>query len=80
MEAVVANLTEPGKKALVVVTGYFGDRLAGMFERYGASVDRLSGEWGRAITPAAVADRLSYGIKFPHSMHRFRRDSPVTAR
>jgi alanine-glyoxylate transaminase/serine-glyoxylate transaminase/serine-pyruvate transaminase len=26
MEAVVANLTEPGKRALVVVNGYFADR------------------------------------------------------
>src|SRR5262245_40509847 len=30
MEAVIANLAEPGRRALVVVTGYFGDRLAGM--------------------------------------------------
>ena len=30
METVVANLVEPGKRVLVVVTGYFGDRLAQM--------------------------------------------------
>jgi alanine-glyoxylate transaminase / serine-glyoxylate transaminase / serine-pyruvate transaminase len=58
METVVANLTEPGRRALVVVTGYFGDRLAGMFARYGATVDRVDGEWGRAIDPAAVSARL----------------------
>src|SRR5262249_54889091 len=27
METVVANLVAPGKRVLVVVTGYFGDRL-----------------------------------------------------
>src|SRR4051812_11230588 len=30
MEAAVANLTRPGSRALVVVNGYFGDRLAQM--------------------------------------------------
>lgn len=59
MEAAVANLTEPGRRALVVVNGYFGDRLSAMFARYGASVDRVEGEWGRAIDPSRVADALS---------------------
>lgn len=58
MEAVVANLTQPGHRALVVVTGYFGDRLAGILARYGAVVDRVDGEWGRAIDPARVAAAL----------------------
>ncbi len=59
MEAVVANLAEPGKRALVIVTGYFGDRLAQMFERYGATVERVNVEWGRAAEPARVADALA---------------------
>ena len=54
MEAVVANLTEPGACVLVIVTGYFGERLAEMFERYGAAVERLRVEWGQAVDPAAV--------------------------
>jgi alanine-glyoxylate transaminase/serine-glyoxylate transaminase/serine-pyruvate transaminase len=54
METVVANLTEPGKKVLVIVTGYFGDRLAQMFERYGAQVERLNVEWGKSVDPSAV--------------------------
>ncbi len=61
MEAVVANLTKPGHRALVVVTGYFGDRLAGIFARYGAEVDRVEGEWGRAIAPAKVQAALAAG-------------------
>ena len=58
MEAVVANLTKPGSRALVVVTGYFGERLCNMLQRYGAAVDRVEGEWGRAIEPAAVEKAL----------------------
>ena len=54
METAVANLVAPGKRALVVVTGYFGDRLVEMCSRYGAEVTRVEGEWGRAIDPAAV--------------------------
>jgi alanine-glyoxylate transaminase / serine-glyoxylate transaminase / serine-pyruvate transaminase len=54
MEAAVANITKPGTRALVVVTGYFGDRLAHVFERYGASVARVETEWGRACDPSAV--------------------------
>src|SRR5690606_4018707 len=61
MEAVVANLTRPGTRALVVVTGYFGERLCNMLGRYGAAVDRIDGEWGRAIDPTLVEARLGAG-------------------
>src|SRR5580765_886658 len=59
MEAAVANVVEPGRRALAVVTGYFGDRLAQMLARYGASVETLDVEWGRAVDPAAVERALS---------------------
>ena len=35
MEAAVANAVADGSRGVVIVTGYFGDRLAQMFERYG---------------------------------------------
>ena len=35
MEMAVANLMQPGDKALVVNTGYFSDRIAAMLERHG---------------------------------------------
>jgi alanine-glyoxylate transaminase/serine-glyoxylate transaminase/serine-pyruvate transaminase len=54
METVVSNLVAGGTRVLVIVTGYFGDRLAQMCERYGADVRRLDVEWGRACDP----DRL----------------------
>ena len=59
MEAAVANITAPGTRVLVVVTGYFGDRLAQIFERYGAAVTRVEVEWGRACDPAAVERALA---------------------
>jgi alanine-glyoxylate transaminase/serine-glyoxylate transaminase/serine-pyruvate transaminase len=59
MEAAVANLAQSGRRALAVVTGYFGDRLAEMLARHGAAVDRLDVEWGRAVDPAAVEQALA---------------------
>lgn len=58
METAVANLVQPGTRVLCVVTGYFGDRLAQMCERYGGDVRRLDVEWGRACDPDAVARAL----------------------
>jgi alanine-glyoxylate transaminase/serine-glyoxylate transaminase/serine-pyruvate transaminase len=59
METAVANLVADGTRALVVVNGYFGERLVQMCERYGATVQRLDGEWGRACDP----DRLRAALK-----------------
>ena len=58
METTVANLVKDGTRATVVVSGYFGDRLAQMCERYGATVTRLDVEWGRACDPAALRTLL----------------------
>ncbi len=58
METTVANLVQPGSRVLVVVTGYFGERLAQMCERYGATVTRLEVEWGRACDPEALERAL----------------------
>jgi alanine-glyoxylate transaminase / serine-glyoxylate transaminase / serine-pyruvate transaminase len=58
METAVANLVKEGTRATIVVSGYFGDRLAQMCERYGASVARLSVEWGRSCDPDALRAQL----------------------
>jgi alanine-glyoxylate transaminase/serine-glyoxylate transaminase/serine-pyruvate transaminase len=42
----------------VVVTGYFGDRLVQIMERYGATVRRIDVEWGRAVDPALLRAEL----------------------
>jgi alanine-glyoxylate transaminase/serine-glyoxylate transaminase/serine-pyruvate transaminase len=59
METTVANLVRDGTRALVVVSGYFGDRLAQMCQRYGATVTRLDVEWGRACDPDALRRQLA---------------------
>ena len=59
METAVANTVRQGTKVTVVVTGYFGDRLAQMCERYGAVVTRVNGEWGRAADPASLEHSLA---------------------
>ena len=58
METAVANLVREGSRATVVINGYFGDRLAQMCERYGATVSRLNAEWGVAVDPAALRGQL----------------------
>jgi alanine-glyoxylate transaminase / serine-glyoxylate transaminase / serine-pyruvate transaminase len=58
MEAAVANTVDDRTRAVVVVTGYFGDRLAQMIERYGARVRRVDVEWGRAVDPQRLKDEL----------------------
>jgi alanine-glyoxylate transaminase / serine-glyoxylate transaminase / serine-pyruvate transaminase len=61
METAVANLVRDGSRATVVINGYFGDRLAQMCERYGATVSRLNAEWGAACDPEALRKQLQAG-------------------
>jgi alanine-glyoxylate transaminase/serine-glyoxylate transaminase/serine-pyruvate transaminase len=61
METAVANLTKTGSRAAVVAGGYFGDRLAQMLERYGATVSRIPVEWGRACDPDQLSRALQSG-------------------
>jgi len=58
METAIANLVREGTRVLVIVTGYFGDRLAQMCTRYGAAVTRLDVEWGKACDPDALRKTL----------------------
>jgi len=58
MEAAIANVVTESSRAVVVVTGYFGDRLVQILERYGATVRRIDVEWGRAVDPALLRAEL----------------------
>lgn len=69
MEAAVANLTRPGTRAVAIVTGYFGERLAQMLQRYGAVVSRVEGEWGRACDPARLESALKAGADLVAMVH-----------
>jgi aspartate aminotransferase-like enzyme len=67
-ESAVANLTEPGERALVVSSGNFGERWAQMTARYGADLDHLRYEWGETPDPADVAARAQ-GARIVYIVH-----------
>jgi len=63
MDTAVANMIEPGDKALVVNTGFFSDRMATILERYGAQVTQVKAPVGsrptiEAVEAALKADRF----------------------
>ncbi len=58
MDLAGANLVEPGDRALVVNTGYFGDRFGGLLERYGAQVTHVRAPVGGAPALDDVAQAL----------------------
>ena len=69
METAIANIAAPGMRAVAVVTGYFGDRLAQMLQRYGAAVSRVDVEWGRACDPGQLERALSGGADIVTMVH-----------
>jgi aspartate aminotransferase-like enzyme len=58
LEAAAVNTLSPGDKVLSVTIGVFGDRFADIAETYGANVQRLKFEWGKAADPEKVRDAL----------------------
>ncbi len=61
MEIAAANLIEPGDRVVVVVSGYFSDRMVEILRRYGAEVVEVTAPVGDAPTPDAVREILSKG-------------------
>ena len=59
MEAVIANLVEPGDRVLVGVNGIFGTRLATMVERHGGTSLSLEVPWGTTIPLEQLREGLS---------------------
>ena len=59
MDLAVANLVEPGDKALAISTGYFGDRMIAILERYGCHVDHLTAPVGDRPSKEEVQSALS---------------------
>lgn len=58
LESAVVNTISPGDKVLVPVQGVFSDRFAKIAASYGADVEAIQVEWGRAVDPGAVLERL----------------------
>ncbi|MCB0430827.1 MAG: alanine--glyoxylate aminotransferase family protein [Flavobacteriales bacterium] len=54
MDMAVVNLVEPGDEALVISTGYFGDRYEDLLSRYGVKVTKLEAPVGDVPDPADV--------------------------
>ena len=59
MDMPAANLVEPGKRSLVVNTGYFSDRFGDILSRYGAEVTHLRAPVGSAPSSEEVEAALS---------------------
>ena len=58
MEMAIANVTKDGDNVLIVSNGYFGDRYIEICERKNLNVDVLSAEWGDAVTPEEIEEKL----------------------
>jgi alanine-glyoxylate transaminase/serine-glyoxylate transaminase/serine-pyruvate transaminase len=63
MEIAVANIVEPGDRAVVVETGYFSNRMADILRRHGAQVDIVHAEVGHVPELAVVEEALKNGTK-----------------
>ncbi len=59
MEAAIYNLVNPGDKVLSLVIGNFGERWAKIAESRGANVEKLSVDWGCAINPQDLKEKLA---------------------
>lgn len=59
MDSAVANLVQPGDRALVVDTGYFSQRMADIVRRYGGDVTLLSAAPGETISAEQLQQHLA---------------------
>ncbi len=55
MEAIAANLIEPGDEAIVCINGVFGMRMRDIIERCGATVHHVEIPWGESFTDDQIA-------------------------
>jgi len=56
METAVSNFIEPGTKLGLIVSGFFGERIAEMAKRHGAEIVRLDKPWGEAASDDEAVD------------------------
>ncbi len=76
MDMAGANLIEPGDAALVISTGYFGERFAALLERYGAEVTVLKAATGQVVPAEAIESELK---KKPYKLMTFTHVDTSTA-
>ena len=58
IETAMVNVLEPGDVIVVAENGHFGDRMAQIASRCGATVARVQTEWGRPVDPQAIKAEL----------------------
>jgi len=58
MEMAILNAAGPGDRTLVLSQGYFGQRMAQICQAFGLEHDVLESEWGKAVTPGELEQRL----------------------
>jgi aspartate aminotransferase-like enzyme len=58
MESAISNVLSPGDKVIAINGGKFGERWVKMCQAYGLLVDEVKVEWGTAVDPAAIEQRL----------------------
>lgn len=58
MDIAGSNLIEPGDNALVISTGYFGERYADLLKRYGANVEILRAPTGDIVSLETIEKEL----------------------
>jgi aspartate aminotransferase-like enzyme len=63
MEAAVINLLSRQDTALVVQGGKFGERWTEICQAYGINAELINVEWGKAVDPGLVAERLKANPK-----------------
>jgi aspartate aminotransferase-like enzyme len=74
MEAAIVNLFSPKDRIVSFPNGVFSERFAQIAESFGAIVERIPVEWGQAVSPEIVRERLAKdkkheikGILFTHN-------------
>jgi len=68
MEAALSNLIEPGDAVLVAIIGYFGERLAEIAHRLGATVDKISRPLGEIFEVSEIEAAL---VQKPYKVFAF---------
>lgn len=58
MEAAIVNVIEPGDEIVVAICGAFGERMADVASRCGATVIRVEAPWGEPVDPSLVEEAL----------------------
>ena len=58
MECCLANMLEPGDRAIIGVNGFFGGRMVEIARRLGAEVVQVDAEWGRPLEPETFLKAL----------------------